>query len=320
MMKGNEEGIGMHPQAKAATINIVLNETKEKSIPIAPKREAEYSQAPFRRIDEFFSSVTGMEDLKARVKEIYAQVLISNKRKAVGLKSNAQVLHMIFKGNPGTGKTTVARMIAELFREIEVLEKGHFIEADRSDLVGEYIGHTAKKTKDLIHKALGGVLFIDEAYSLARGGEKDFGKEAIDTIVKCMEDHHDQFIIILAGYPNEMDEFMSMNPGLASRFPIQLPFSDYTAKELLQIAAGMLRERDYYMTRDAETKLYHHLVDKKSCSYHNFSNARYVRNVIEEAIRKHAWRVVISPNPKKSTLMTLQADDFEEMNHSGPYL
>ncbi|TGB04721.1 AAA family ATPase [Halobacillus salinus] len=297
----------MYPQAKAATINIVLNESKDRAVPQAEVRER---ATTFRQIDEFFESIVGMNEVKARMKEIYAQVLVSKKRKEVGLKPNQQVLHMIFKGNPGTGKTTIARLVAELFRDMAVLEKGHFIEADRSDLVGEYIGHTAKKTKDLIHKAIGGVLFIDEAYALARGGEKDFGKEAIDTIVKCMEDHHDKLIIILAGYPDEMEDFLTMNPGLSSRFPLQVSFSDYTARELLHIASGMLRERDYFMTKEAELKLYHHLIDTCTLKSDNFSNARYVRNLIEEAIRKHAWRIVSSENPKKSTLMTLQPGDF----------
>ncbi|ARI79191.1 AAA family ATPase [Halobacillus mangrovi] len=306
----------MQSQAKAVkpgTINIVLNESKGKETPVQQVQSKENTLTPFRKIDDYFSSIIGMENLKVRIKEIYAQVLVAQKRKDVGLKSNGQVLHMVFKGNPGTGKTTIARMVAKLFSEIDVLEKGHFIEADRSDLVGEYIGHTAQKTKDLIHKSLGGVLFIDEAYSLARGGEKDFGKEAIDTIVKCMEDHHDELIIILAGYPDEMDDFLKINPGLASRFPIQLSFSNYSATELSGIASEMLKERQYCLTKEAERRLFNHLVHVCSESSYNFSNARYVRNVIEEAIRKHAWRVVCSLDQRKSTLMTLQPEDFAEI-------
>ncbi|MFQ3543244.1 AAA family ATPase [Halobacillus rhizosphaerae] len=308
----------MHPQAKAVrsgTINIVLNETKGNPIAVQQIQAQETSIKPFLRIDEFFSTIIGMKDLKKRVKEIYAQVLIAQKRKDLGLKPNTQVLHMVFKGNPGTGKTTVARMVAQLFKEMNVLEKGQFIEADRSDLVGEYIGHTAQKTKDLIHKAIGGVLFIDEAYSLARGGDKDFGKEAIDTIVKCMEDHHDRLIMILAGYPEEMDQFLRINPGLASRFPIQLPFSNYSAAELSAIASKMLEERDYCLTPQAERKLYDHLISVCAHSPYNFSNARYVRNLIEEAIRKHAWRVISSNNQKKTALMTLEVNDFCGINH-----
>ncbi|GJM69287.1 hypothetical protein HMSSN036_15030 [Paenibacillus macerans] len=145
-------------------------------------------------------------------------------RSEAGLLSGPQVYHMIFKGNPGTGKTTVARIVAKMFQRMGVLSKGHLIEVERADLVGEYIGHTAQKTRDLVKKALGGILFIDEAYSLARGGEKDFGKEAIDTLVKAMEDQKNQFILILAGYSDEMDFFLSTNPGLPSRFPIQMDF------------------------------------------------------------------------------------------------
>src|SRR5699024_3395129 len=154
--------------------------------------------------------------------------LVNQKRKEFGLKANKQVLHMLFKGNPGTGKTTVARRLATLLHELDVLSKGHFIEAERADLVGEYIGQTAQKTKKLIQKARGGVLFIDEAYSLARGGDKDFGREAIDCLVKYMEDYHDELIVILAGYPDEMDYFLQLNPGLTSRFPFIINFSNYS--------------------------------------------------------------------------------------------
>ncbi|WP_245804813.1 AAA family ATPase [Halobacillus hunanensis] len=312
----------MYPQAKAArpgAINIVLNEAKGKADAVQSPSVKGKHMAPFRKIDHYFKSIIGLQELKHSVKEIYAQVLIAQKRKDMGLKSNGQVLHMVFKGNPGTGKTTIARMVAALFQEMEVLEKGHFIEADRSDLVGEYIGHTAQKTKDLIKKSLGGVLFIDEAYSLARGGDKDFGKEAIDTIVKCMEDHHDELVIILAGYPYEMDNFMRMNPGLASRFPIQLDFDDYSAMELSAIADHMVQDRDYVLSHQASKKLYEHLVSVCYHSKHNFSNARYVRNIIEEAIRKHAFRVASYSTHERAILTTLEAEDFQLLSEKSSY-
>jgi stage V sporulation protein K len=145
------------------------------------------------------SGLVGMEELKKMIKEIYAWLYINKKREEQGLKAGKQALHMMFKGNPGTGKTTVARLLGKLFLNMNILSKGHLIEAERADLVGEYIGHTAQKTRDLVKKALGGILFIDEAYSLAGGGEKDFGKEAIDTLVKHMEDSNDKFVLILAG-------------------------------------------------------------------------------------------------------------------------
>ena len=158
-------------------------------------------------IQKELDPMIGMENVKALVFEIYALLYITRMRSEAGLHAGSHVYHMIFKGNPGTGKTTIARIIAKLFQKMGVFTKGHLIEVERADLVGEYIGHTAQKTRDLVRKALGGVLFVDEAYSLARGGEKDFGKEAIDTLVKAMEDHRNQFVLILAGYPLKSNNF-----------------------------------------------------------------------------------------------------------------
>ncbi|MCP3026036.1 AAA family ATPase [Halobacillus sp. A5] len=291
-------------------INIVLKKDYREKENVAVQAEPKVHAPYFRFIENYFSSIVGLEDLKHQIKEIYAQVLIEQKRKEMGLKGNHQVRHMIFKGNPGTGKTTVARKVAQLFQEMDVLESGHLIEADRGELVGEYIGHTAQKTKDLITKSLGGILFIDEAYSLARGGEKDFGKEAIDTLVKCMEDYHEQLIIILAGYPLEMKQFLTMNPGLASRFPLQLNFHDYTAEELSAIAKVMLVEKDYALTPQAERKLYDHLAMVSCDPPRNFANARYVRNLIEDAVRKHAYRMANRVDWNRKDLMMLEPSDF----------
>src|SRR5690625_1822748 len=186
-----------------------------------------------------------MEKLKRTIKEIYATIVINEKRKQVGLTCSTQVLHMLFKGNPGTGKTTVARKLAKMYFDMNILSKGHFIEAERADLVGEYIGQTAQKTRALIQKSMGGILFIDEAYSLARGGEKDFGKEAIDTLVKHMEDNHNDFVLILTINTNEIARFVYLNPGLKSRFPFILDFEDYNVDELMEIARNMIAEREY---------------------------------------------------------------------------
>src|SRR5699024_5142230 len=180
---------------------------------------------------------------------------INEKRREHGLLRNKQVLHMLFKGNPGTGKTTIAREIAKLYLELGILSKGHFMEVDRADLVGEYIGSTAQKTRTVIQKAMGGILFIDEAYALARGGEKDFGNEAIDTLVKQMDDHHNDFVLILAGYPNEMEHFLRTNPGLESRFPFIVDFPNYKVNELMEIAKEIVRQREYRLSYKAEAKL-----------------------------------------------------------------
>ncbi|WP_077621888.1 stage V sporulation protein K [Sediminibacillus massiliensis] len=291
-------------------INIVLSE-RDKNLDEKNTPMKSNSYDPFLKIDQDFSSFVGMSNLKETVKEIYANMHINSKRERAGLKTQKQVLHMLFKGNPGTGKTTVARKLAKAFYEMEILPKGQFIEAERADLVGEYIGHTAQKTRDLIAKAMGGVLFIDEAYSLGRGGEKDFGKEAIDTLVKHMEDSHNQFILILAGYPREMDEFLTLNPGLTSRFPIVLDFEDYSIDQLVEIARQMAAEREYQLSKEAEWKLRDHLLKQKQTQhYRNFSNARLVRNLIEKAIRKHAVRLMEKNHHTTKELMTITRIDL----------
>ena len=176
------------------------------------------SNDPYLEIQRELDPMVGLDNVKLLIYEIFALLQISRMRADAGLSAGSHVYHMIFKGNPGTGKTTIARIVAKLFNKMGVLSKGHLIEVERADLVGEYIGHTAQKTRDLVRKALGGVLFVDEAYSLARGGEKDFGKEAIDTLVKSMEDYRNQFVLILAGYPLEIEHFMMTNPGLPHVF------------------------------------------------------------------------------------------------------
>ncbi|MFZ3579801.1 stage V sporulation protein K [Virgibacillus sp. DJP39] len=296
-------------QNKNGQINIVLCE--KDGVKVEPdQRHAHKKNSPFYRIDQEFSSFVGMDHLKQSIKEIYAMITINEKRKQIGLNSSNQVLHMLFKGNPGTGKTTVARKLAAAYYDMNILSKGHFIEAERADLVGEYIGQTAQKTRAIIQKAAGGVLFIDEAYSLARGGEKDFGKEAIDTLVKHMEDNHDDFVLILAGYPYEMERFLLLNPGLKSRFPFILDFQDYPVDQLLQIAKKMLQEREYQLTTEAEWKLREQITMEKHHSPINFSNARFVRNVIERSIRKQAMRLLNQNNISTDTLITLTKQDL----------
>lgn len=263
---------------------------------------------PFSTLDKHFSSLIGMDNIKQSLIQIYAMEQINNQRKAHNLKTTKQVYHMLFSGNPGTGKTTVARKLASIFYEIGVLPKNQILEVDRSELVGEYIGQTAQKTRSIIKKALGGVLFIDEAYSLARGGEKDFGKEAIDTLVKYMEDYSTKFVLILAGYPREMNYFLSLNPGLKSRFPFLFTFPDYTEVELIHIAKGLLNEREYKLTREAELQLKKH-ISKEKLNNKDFSNGRYIRNIIEKAIRHHAVRLMYendAPNEKQLSLITVK--------------
>ncbi|AUJ26598.1 AAA family ATPase [Virgibacillus dokdonensis] len=292
-------------------VNIILKEKNTSHLTYTEKKAMNKKNNPFNHIDEAFASFVGMKQLKERIKEIYATVVINEKRKQFGLVNHEQVLHMLFKGNPGTGKTTVARKLAKLYYDMNLLSKGHFIEAERADLVGEYIGQTAQKTRSIIQKAQGGVLFIDEAYSLARGGEKDFGKEAIDTLVKHMEDYQHDFVLILAGYPYEMERFLTLNPGLESRFPFILDFRDYEAGELLSIAKRMAADREYQLTKDAEIELKAHLIKKTRTNNRNFSNARYVRNVVESAIRMHAVRLLENEHFTTDDLIYLTIQDLQ---------
>lgn len=296
---------------KNGRINIILQENTRKSSkdPIV-KKQTKQTRSPLEVVDKAFASFVGLDDLKTSIKEIYASILINEKRKEQGLKDTKQVLHMLFKGNPGTGKTTVARKLAKLYHDMNILSKGHFIEAERADLVGEYIGQTAQKTRAVIQKAMGGVLFIDEAYSLSRGGEKDFGKEAIDLLVKHMEDSREDMVLILAGYPREMDRFLTMNPGLESRFPFILDFDDYSVDELIDIGNRMLVERQYQLSKQATWKLRNHLARKLRGDAKNFSNARYVRNMIEKAIRMQAVRLLTSEQLDSKDLIVLTEQDL----------
>ncbi|MDQ0270131.1 stage V sporulation protein K [Cytobacillus purgationiresistens] len=302
-------------------ISIVLNsqnrKTLTKELPDAQMvpKTLQPEHLALKEIEEELSSLVGMEEMKKMIKEIYAWIYINKKREEAGLKVGKQALHMMFKGNPGTGKTTVARLIGKLFQKMNVLSKGHLIEAERADLVGEYIGHTAQKTRDLIKKALGGILFIDEAYSLGRGGEKDFGKEAIDTLVKHMEDKQHDFILILAGYSREMDYFLTLNPGLHSRFPLVIDFPDYSVDQLMDIGNRMLSEKEYTLSREATKKIKDHLLwVKTALNPTSFSNGRYIRNVIEKSIRTQAMRLLMQEHYDRHELMTIRSNDliFEE--------
>lgn len=311
---------GVGASRPSRQINIVLRASDNAVHQQQPESlAADYAKepapgSPFADIQRELEHMVGMDGVKALIYEVFALLHVSGLRAEAGLNAGAQVYHMIFKGNPGTGKTTIARIVAKLFQKMGVLQKGHLIEVERADLVGEYIGHTAQKTRDLVKKALGGVLFVDEAYSLARGGEKDFGKEAIDTLVKAMEDYKNQFVLILAGYPDEIETFLMTNPGLPSRFPIQIDFPDYSVDQLIQIAELMVKERDYTMLPQAVLKLRHHLAVQKIEPFFAFSNARYVRNAIEKAIRHQAVRLLNlygSGNPGKHELMTIRPEDFK---------
>ncbi|MFZ7102623.1 MAG: AAA family ATPase [Peptococcaceae bacterium] len=287
---------------------------KNQRIKLAKQEFAGSKQV--QSILEEMENLVGLENVKKLIFEIQAYIKIQRKRKDENLATDPLVLHMVFKGNPGTGKTTVARCIARLFKELDVLKKGQVIEIERADLVGEYIGHTALKTREQIQRALGGVLFIDEAYSLARGGEKDFGKEAIDCMVKAMEDYKDQLILILAGYRKEMEWFLQTNPGLRSRFPIHIEFPDYTITELMEIAELMLKQRQYRLTPEAKFLLKATIQKRILLGQENSGNARMIRNLIEKAIRLQAVRLIGIKQLSRDDLILITAEDIDEASQA----
>ena len=259
--------------------------------------------------------LVGLMQVKATVRELAAYATVQRWRTAAGLRTDGLVLHMVFRGNPGTGKTTVARLLGRLLHGLGFLNRGHLVEAERADLVGEYIGHTAARTRDLIARATGGVLFIDEAYSLNRGGDKDFGREATDVLVKAMEDRRSAFVVILAGYRDEMDRFLRSNPGLRSRTPLQMDFPDYSLDELLRIADQMLAERQYRACPAARARLRELLGSPLGRTATGDGNARLVRNLLERALRRQAVRLVRGGPPPDAaatqSLMELLASDLE---------
>lgn len=269
----------------------------------------------FPKKDSFIEleKLIGLREVKRTLAEVTAFSLIQAKRTQLHLKADPTALHMLFKGNPGTGKTTVARILGNIFKEINILSKGHLVEVERADLVGEFIGHTAQKTKEMIKKSLGGIMFIDEAYTLAQGGEKDFGQEAIATLVKAMEDYREDIIVILAGYSNEMNRFIRSNPGLRSRFPIHIDFCDYDNEELFLIALQMYAERDYQLSNRCRWKLKNELNNFIRTRHPHSGNARYVRNLVEKSIRLQALRIIDKEGLSRRDLMIIEDTDLPEI-------
>ncbi|MFA9457948.1 AAA family ATPase [Halalkalibacter sp. AB-rgal2] len=261
-------------------------------------------------IDQAFeelNSLIGLTEVKAFVHELTKTVELQLKRKEQGLSTTTLTLHMIFSGNPGTGKTTVARLISYILKGLGILSKGQLVEVARQDLVGEYVGQTGPKTMSKIQEALGGVLFIDEAYALSRSKHDTYGQEAIDTLVKGMEDYREDLVVILAGYTQEMEGFLKTNPGLRSRFPFQVEFADYSPDELYTMLQLMTQQREYQLQVE-EKKLFIDLFERKQIPGRNDSgNGRLVRNVLEEAIRKQAVRV---NEQEDSNYQLLTAEDF----------
>ena len=236
-------------------------------------------------------------------------IRIQKQRDAAGLKTAGISYHCVFTGNPGTGKTTVARIVAGIYKELGILKKGHLVETDRSGLVAEYVGQTAVKTNKVIDSALDGVLFIDEAYSLV-GGANDFGSEAIATLLKRMEDNRDRLVVILAGYEDEMQGFIDSNPGLQSRFNRYIHFEDYSADELFSIFKMYVKRNDYVLDAAADVALRQRLEKAVAEKDRNFGNARTVRNLFEKTLENQAMRLAVISDLTRDDLLTLKAEDL----------
>ncbi|XVX20612.1 AAA family ATPase [Actinomycetota bacterium] len=280
--------------------------------PAAPATPPE----PEKTVEELLAELDELVGLTAVKREIHRQVAvlkIEAKRREAGLKTATLTRHLVFTGNPGTGKTTVARLVGGIYKALGLLSKGQLIEVDRSELVAGYLGQTAVKTADVVKTAIGGVLFIDEAYSLA--GDQ-YGKEAVDTLVKEMEDHRDDLVVIVAGYPAPMQEFIDTNPGLASRFRTIIDFADYTDDEITGILMILAEKNDYDISDDAEQRFRELLAAEPRDE--TFGNGRYARNMLEAAIGRHAWRLRDIDSPTVEQLRTLEREDFEDREDEPP--
>jgi len=263
----------------------------EKPAPTSIDLRAEYETSGVAEVlRELDNELIGLAPVKQRIRETAALLLVDRARRDMGLMHETPTLHMSFTGNPGTGKTTVAMKMADLLHRLGYIRKGHLVSVTRDDLVGQYIGHTAPKTKEVLKKAMGGVLFIDEAYYLYRpDNERDYGQEAIEILLQVMENNRDDLVVIMAGYAERMDRFFSANPGFRSRIAHHIEFPDYTDGELFEIAKKMLDAQNYTLTMDAEAALREYIGLRRRQPH--FANARSIRNALDRARLRQANRL-----------------------------
>jgi probable Rubsico expression protein CbbX len=264
-------------------------------------------------MDELDRDLVGLVPVKTRIREIAALLLVERARRELGLQAEPPSLHMCFTGNPGTGKTTVAQRMADILHQLGYIRRNHVVTVSRDDLVGQYIGHTAPKTKEVLKKAMGGVLFIDEAYYLYRPeNERDYGQEAIEILLQTMEDHRDDLVVILAGYKERMDIFFSSNPGMASRIAHHIDFPDYGEVELFEICELMLAKMHYRLDEAAKPVMLEYI--GRRMTQPRFSNARSIRNALDRARLRQANRLFATRGTpiEREALQTITADDLRQ--------
>ena len=297
---------------KAVKVAADINATAAQNAHTANQHRPQIEQ-DVATLDETLADLhrlIGLDDIKQEVETLANLARVFSMRKEQGLPVPEMSMHLVFSGNPGTGKTTVARLVSKIYGHLGLLSSGHLVEVDRSGLVGGYVGQTATKVRDVVDSAVGGVLFIDEAYALSGRGENDFGSEAIETLLKLMEDNRDDLVVIVAGYENEMRGFLRSNPGLNSRFSRQLLFRDYSADKLVEIFRAMAAKAHYELSPDAEATLVQVVSDIWTHRAENFANAREVRNLFERAISAQANRLAQPNNGPQQSLLELTEDDI----------
>ena len=295
-----------------------MNEAQEKdTVPTPPDDapvdlRAEFENSHIQEVlDKLDRELVGLKPVKTRIRETAALLLVDRLRKKMALSSETPTLHMCFTGNPGTGKTTVAVRMGEILKRLGYVREGHLVTVTRDDLVGQYIGHTAPKTKEVIKKAMGGVLFIDEAYYLYKPeNERDYGAESIEILLQVMENNRDDLVVILAGYKDKMDRFFQSNPGMRSRIAHHIDFPDYSADELLAIAKLMLAQQNYRFSPEGERAFADYIVRRMAMEH--FANGRSIRNALDRARLRQANRLFASSGKPltKQDLMTLEPQDI----------
>lgn len=284
-----------------------------EALPTAIDLREEYNKSGVAEVlDELDRELIGLKPVKQRIREIAAMLIVERARKAMGLSHETPTLHMNFAGNPGTGKTTVAMRMANILHRLGYVRKGHLVSVTRDDLVGQYIGHTAPKTKEILKKAMGGVLFIDEAYYLYRpDNERDYGQEAIEILLQVMENNREDLVVILAGYADRMDKFFESNPGFRSRIAHHIEFPDYSEGELLQIADGMLAQQNYHFDDEAHELMQRYIRLRRQQPH--FANARSIRNALDRARLRQANRLFSTATGPVTAeeLSTITAEDLK---------